>query len=68
MRMSEIEILTDAGRRHRWCAADKMRIVEVALCAGANVSAVVSWHEVGYAVDFSARIAMQGLRPKCRQP
>ena len=28
MRMSEIEILTDGGRRGRWSAAETLRIVE----------------------------------------
>ncbi len=27
--MSEIEIITDGGRRRRWTAAEKLRIVEV---------------------------------------
>ena len=28
MLMSEIEIITDGGRRRRWSAAEKLRIVE----------------------------------------
>jgi len=29
MLMSDFEIITDGGRRRRWAAADKLRIVEV---------------------------------------
>ena len=29
--MSEIEIITDGGRRRRWSAAEKLRIVEETL-------------------------------------
>ncbi len=29
--MSEIEIITDGGRRRRWTAAEKLRIVEETL-------------------------------------
>lgn len=38
--MSEIEIITDGGRRRRWSAAEKLRIVEETLCEGDSVSAV----------------------------
>jgi len=27
--MSDVEIITDGGRRRRWSAAEKLRIVEV---------------------------------------
>ncbi len=29
--MSEVEIITDGGRRHRWSSAEKLRIVEETL-------------------------------------
>lgn len=29
--MSDIKVITDAGRRHRWSAAEKLRIVEETL-------------------------------------
>ncbi len=32
--MSEIEIITDGGRRRRWSAAEKLRIVEVEAVRG----------------------------------
>ncbi len=38
--MSEIEIITDGGRRRRWSAAEKVRIVEETLYAGESISAV----------------------------
>lgn len=38
--MSEIEIITDGGRRRRWSAADKLRIVEETLYDGESISAV----------------------------
>jgi transposase len=38
--MSEIEIITDGGRRRRWSAAEKLRIVEETLCDGESISAV----------------------------
>ena len=38
--MSEIEIITDGGRRRRWSAADKLRIVEETMFEGESISAV----------------------------
>lgn len=38
--MSEMEIITDGGRRRRWSAAEKLRIVEETLYDGDSVSAV----------------------------
>lgn len=40
MLMSEIEIITDGGRRRRWSAAEKLRIVEETLHDGESISAV----------------------------
>ena len=40
MLMSEIEIITDGGRRRRWSAADKLRIVEEVMYDGESISAV----------------------------
>ena len=40
MLMSEIEIITDGGRRRRWSAADKLRIVEETMYNGESISAV----------------------------
>ena len=38
--MSEIEIITDGGRRRRWTAAEKLRIVEEMLEDHASISIV----------------------------
>lgn len=40
MLMSEIEIIADGGRRRRWPAAEKLRIVEETLYDGESISAV----------------------------
>lgn len=40
MLMSEIEIIADGGRRRRWSAADKLRIVEETMFEGESISAV----------------------------
>lgn len=38
--MSKIEIITDGGRRHRWTAAEKLRIVEETLDERTSISVV----------------------------
>ncbi len=38
--MSEIEIITDGGRRRRWSSAEKLRIVEETLDDRASISVV----------------------------
>lgn len=38
--MSEVEIITDGGRRRRWSAAEKLRIVEETLDGRESVSSV----------------------------
>jgi transposase len=38
--MSEIEIISDGGRRRHWTAADKLRIVEETLDDGGSISVV----------------------------
>ena len=40
MLMSEIEIITDGGRRRRWSASEKLRIVEETLYDSESISAV----------------------------
>jgi hypothetical protein len=58
MLMSEIEIMTDGGRRRRWSAAEKLRIVEETMVEGESISVVARrngvapnllyrWHEEG---------------------
>ncbi len=44
--MSEIEIITDGGRRRRWSAAEKLRIVEETLYDGESISAVARRNSV----------------------
>ena len=38
--MSEVEIITDGGRRHRWSSAEKLRIVEETLDGSESISTV----------------------------
>lgn len=38
--MSEVEIITDGGRRRRWSATEKLRIVEETLDARTSISVV----------------------------
>jgi transposase len=38
--MSAIKAITDGGRRHRWSASEKLRIVEETLEDGTSVSVV----------------------------
>ena len=40
MLMSEIEIISDGGRRRRWSAAEKLRIVEETMFEGKSITAV----------------------------
>ncbi len=44
--MSELEIITDGGRRRRWSAAEKLRIVEETLDGRDSISAVARRHGV----------------------
>ena len=43
----EVEIVTDGGRRRRWTAAEKLRIVEQTLDGTTSISVVARRHEVG---------------------
>ncbi len=43
----EIEIITDGGRRRRWTAAEKLRIVEETLDERASISVVARRNGVG---------------------
>ncbi len=44
--MSDYEIITDGGRRRRWPAAEKMRIVEETLEYGGSISVVARRNNV----------------------
>lgn len=44
--MSELEIITDGGRRRRWSASEKLRIVEETLDGRDSISAVARRHGV----------------------
>ncbi len=43
----EVEIITDGGRRRRWTAAEKLRIVEETLDGRASISVVARRNGVG---------------------
>ena len=45
--MSEVEIITDGGRRRRWTAAEKLRIVEETLDGTTSISVVARRNGVG---------------------
>lgn len=45
--MSEVEIITDGGRRRRWTAAEKLCIVEETLDARSSISVVARRNGVG---------------------
>lgn len=47
MLMSDVEIITDGGRRRRWSAAEKLRIVEETLDGRASISVVARRNGVG---------------------
>lgn len=44
---SDVEIITDGGRRRRWTAAEKLRIVEETLDGTASISVVARRNGVG---------------------
>lgn len=44
--MPEIEIITDGGRRRRWSASEKLRIVEETLDERSSISVVARRHGV----------------------
>jgi transposase len=44
--MSEVEIITDGGRRRRWSSAEKLRIVDETLDGGESISAVARRNDV----------------------
>jgi len=44
--MSEIEVITDGGRRRRWPAEEKLRVVEETLYGGASISEVARRNSV----------------------
>ena len=46
MLMSEIEIITDGGRRRRWPATEKLRIVEETMYNGESISSVARRNSV----------------------
>ena len=45
--MSEVEIITDGGRRRRWTAAEKLRIVEETLDGQTSISVIARRNGVG---------------------
>jgi transposase-like protein len=51
--MSDIEIITEGGRRRRWSASEKLRIVEETLDEDASISIVA--HRNGVAPNLLCR-------------
>jgi transposase len=58
--MSEMEIITDGGRRRRWSAAEKLRIVEETLYDGDGVSSVARRNGVAPNLLYRWRRLMLG--------
>ncbi len=58
MLMSEVEIISDGGRRRRWSAAEKLRIVEETLDARESVSSVARHNGVAPNLLFRWRRLM----------
>jgi transposase len=58
MLMSEIEIITDGGRRRRWSAADKRRILEKNMYDGESIAVAADDSITGNKAvrDMEARI------------
>jgi transposase len=50
--MSDLEIITDGGRRRRWSAAEKLRIVEETLDERASISVVAPRRRGGEPVSY----------------
>ena len=61
LRMSEIEIITDGGRRHRWSAPEKLRIVEESLANWGSIPIVTRRNGVTPKLFYrSRRLMLQG--------
>jgi transposase len=56
--MSEIEIITDGGRRRRWTAAEKLRVVEETLDDRASISVVARRNGVAHNLLYRWRRLM----------
>lgn len=56
--MSEIEIITDGGRRSRWSASEKLRIVEETLKEGVSISVVARRYGVASNLLYRWRCLM----------
>lgn len=57
--MSDIEIITDGGRRRRWSTAEKLRIVEETLDDRASISMVAPRNGVALNLLYRWRRPMQ---------
>ena len=64
--MSEIEFITDGGRRRRWSAAEKLRIVEETLDARASISVVARRNGVAPDLLYRWRRLMLEGEERCR--
>ena len=69
MLMSDVEIITDGGRRRRWSAAEKLRIVEETLDGQASISVVARRNGVGGepALPLAPAHARRGERRRDRR-
>lgn len=66
MLTSEVEIITDGGRRRRWTAAEKLRIVEETLDERASMSVVARRNGVGANLLYRwRRLMLEGGRCGC---
>lgn len=61
--MSDYEIITDGGRRRRWSAAEKIRIVEETLEDGASISVIASRNVVASNLLYRWRRLMGSSSP-----
>ena len=64
MLMTEIEIITDGGRRRRLSAADKPRIVEETMSDGESISAVARTNGVALNLLYRWRKRKRPFRPR----
>lgn len=60
--MSEVEIITDGGRRRRWSAAEKLRIVKETLDERTSISVVARRNGVAPNLLYRWRRAAMRLR------
>jgi transposase-like protein len=66
--MSDVEIIADGGRRRRWSAPEKLRIVEETLDQDAGISVVARRNGVAPNLLYRwRRLVLEGRPWPCRQ-